>query len=336
MIPDDVRQAKREASLRFLAPLPDVPQFAALTMAGIRAASIPMLNVHAVGVGRKEVAGQPDAVLAVRFYVLHKVPLSALSPDNVLPASINGVPTDVIESLPASFAASIDQRLPSRPVRAGVSIAHLAVGAGTLGAICRREPDDERRFALSNNHVLSNLGRAAIGDMIVQPGPTDATGNAAEGEVARLTAFEPINTIGGRNRMDGALAEFLPGLGGTTTDPVGIGAVGSPSMPDVGMRVVKSGRTTGVTRGVVTDVRYDVQVSLGGLGLVGSALFEDMLRVEATEAPVGNIGDSGALFLTDDGERRPVGLLFATGPGGGYALACKLPPVLERFEVVIA
>lgn len=70
----EVREAKREASARYLAPLPDIPQFAALTMDGITAAALPLLNVHAVGVGPKIVAGAPDPVLAVRFYVLRKVP----------------------------------------------------------------------------------------------------------------------------------------------------------------------------------------------------------------------------------------------------------------------
>jgi hypothetical protein len=336
VIEHDVLQAKREASLRFLAPFPEVPQFAALTMAGIRATTVPMLNVHAVGVGRKEVAGRHDAALAVRFYVLRKAPKSAVMPGNLLPTSIEGIPTDVIESSPATFASITNQRLAVRPVRAGASIAHPAVQAGTLGAICRREPDDGQRYALSNNHVLADLGRAGIGDLILQPAPADLPPSGVSQEVARLTAFEPISTSGGRNRMDAALAEFLPGLASRTTDPIGIGAAGAPKAPQEGMRAIKSGRTTGVTRGTVTDESYDVQIPLGGLGLVGSALFEDMFRVEASSGPVGNPGDSGALFLTDDEARLPLGMLFAVGAGGMYALACKLPPMLERFGVIIA
>lgn len=104
---NDMYLAKREASERYLAPLPDVPQFAALTTAWMAAAARPLLNVHAVGLGLKEVAGAPDAVLAVRFYVLCKMPLAMLSPSYVLPTSIAGVPTDVIEGEPANFAAAL-------------------------------------------------------------------------------------------------------------------------------------------------------------------------------------------------------------------------------------
>jgi hypothetical protein len=333
---DDARAAKREASTQYLAPVPDVPQFAALTMAGIAANAMPLLNVHAVGVGLKTVAGIPDAVLAVRFYVLRKVPKAMLSPGQMLPDSIAGVPTDVIQSAPAHFAATLGQRLQMRPVRAGASIAHRMIGAGTLGAICRRDPDDGRRFALSNNHVLSNLGRAAVGDEIVQPSPLDADADAPGGVVARLAAFEPIRTDGTRNQVDAALAEFLPGAGSNVSDIIDVGVAGPPAAAAVGTRVVKSGRTTGVTRGVVADVEYDLQLPLQSLGLTGSALFEDTIRIEASDGVVGNPGDSGALFLTDDGSLCPVALLFATGGGGGYAVACKLDLALQRMGVVIA
>lgn len=150
-----------------------------------------------------------------------------LSPAELLPATIAGVPTDVIESDPASFAiTALNPRLTIRPVKAGVSIAHPAVGAGTLGAICRRDPDNGRRFALSNNHVLSNLGRAAIGDMIVQPSPLDTAEVGTASSVARLTMFEPIKTDGTRNHIDAALAEFLPGMAIDPTDIIGVGTVG--------------------------------------------------------------------------------------------------------------
>ena len=333
----DLLGAKREASTRYLGALPDVPQFAALTTAGMVADAAPTINVHAVGLGSKTVAGKRDPVQAVRFYVVRKVPNWMLSLGARLPDSIGGIPTDVIESPPASFAAGqIQQRLALRPVRAGASIAHPDVGAGTLGAICRREPDDGTRFALSNNHVLSNLGRGKIGDDIVQPGPLDRAQGAAALPVARLVKFEPLLTDGSRNQVDAALAEFLPGMGASTTDIIGIGRAGSPGVASEGTRVVKSGRTTEVTRGVVVDANLDVQVPLGGLGLTGSAVFEDVLRIEGKGKVVGNPGDSGALFLTDDEALNSLGLLFATGAVGGYALACKIGPVLTTMGVVIA
>ncbi len=333
----DLFGAKREASLRYLGALPDVPQFAALTMKGLVASATPVMNVHAVGLGSKTVQGKRDKVKAIRFYVVRKVPNWMLSPGERLPDSIDGIPTDVIESPPASFAAGpIQQRLEMRPVRPGASIAHPDVGAGTLGAICRRDPDDGKRFALSNNHVLSNLGRAKIGDDIFQPGPLDRAEGTVAAPVARLVSFEPVLTDGARNQIDAALAEFLPGMGVGTTDIIGIGRAGSPGVPAEGTRVVKSGRTTEVTRGVVVDASIDVQVPLGALGLTGSAVFEDAFRIEGKGKVVGNPGDSGALILTDDEALHSLGLLFATGAAGGYALACKIGPVLKTLGVVIA
>ena len=184
--------------------------------------------------------------------------------------------------------------------------------------------------------MLSNLGRAKIGDDIVQPGPLDRVNGTASAPVARLVRFEPILTDGSRNQVDAAIAEFLPGMAAGTTDIIGLGRAGAPGVASEGTRVVKSGRTTDVTRGVVVDASVDVQVPLGAVGLTGSAIFEDVLRIEGKGTVVGNPGDSGSLFLTDDQALSPLGLLFATGAAGGYALACKIGPVLRTMEVVIA
>lgn len=327
--------AKQEASARYLRRPTDLPQFAALTISSIATLVPPTVNVHAVGLGPKLVEGRPDTVTAVRFYVLRKVPLWMLPPAERLPSDIGGIPTDIIESQPAYFAATPTpwQRQMS-PVLAGASMSHPSVGAGTLGAICRTDPDDGKRFALSNNHVLANLGRAKIGDEIVQPSPLDATTQPRA--VATLVKVAPLHTDGMPNRVDAALAEFLPGFAPATSQVIGLGGTGSPVAGAVGMRVVKSGRTTNITRGVVTDATYDVNLPLHSLGIQGSALFEDVLRIEGGGAVVGNPGDSGALFLTDDEVRCPVGLLFATGAAGGYALACDIIPVLKDMGVVIA
>src|SRR5688572_5018785 len=58
-------------------------------------------NVHAVGIGRKFVDGRPTSQLAVRVYVVQKIADALIPPSYRVPAAIDGVPTDVIESPPA-------------------------------------------------------------------------------------------------------------------------------------------------------------------------------------------------------------------------------------------
>ncbi|MDA1018288.1 MAG: hypothetical protein O3A00_28015 [Planctomycetota bacterium] len=58
-------------------------------------------NVHAMGIGRKQVQGGSTTTSCVRIYVVQKLPRSLLSPRDVLPAEIDGIPTDVIEAEPA-------------------------------------------------------------------------------------------------------------------------------------------------------------------------------------------------------------------------------------------
>jgi hypothetical protein len=140
-------------------------------------------NVHAVGVGPKVVDGRMTDEMAVRLYVVQKLPSAALDPRDILPEEVNGVPIDVIESAPAFILetispdegmaiASIDafgapvvaaaasctaaRQMRQRPVIAGISTGHFAITAGTLGCFCRstREGDDPQAvYALSNNHV---------------------------------------------------------------------------------------------------------------------------------------------------------------------------------------
>ena len=325
----DIRRAKEVASDRFLTNKTRMPRFATLGLMALRQDAAPDINVHAVGIGRKEVMGGAVAELSVRLYVARKMPLGLLSPDQVLPRSIDGIPTDVIESLPARFAA-LPQREGMRPVLPGASIAHPSIGAGTLGAICRREPDDGERLGLSNNHVFAALGQAAVGDAIVQPGPLDVVPGGIAGQVGQLASFVPISGTA-RNRIDAALVAFSQGHGAAHTDIIGLGPIGSPLATAEQLSVVKSGRTTGVTRGVVVDIDYDLQVPLGP-GVM--AVFEDTIRVDARDGMVADLGDSGSLFVTEDTERRPVGLLFATPPGGGYAVACKLSHILSELGAV--
>ena len=68
-------------------------------------------NVHAVGIGKKVSGDNPTNEACVRIYVVQKLPLSLLSPRDVIPQTLDGVPTDVIEAAPA-FALASKKEIP--------------------------------------------------------------------------------------------------------------------------------------------------------------------------------------------------------------------------------
>ena len=80
-----------------------------------------------------------------------------------------------------------------RPLRPGVSIAHVDVTAGTLGAFV---VVDGRTHVLSNYHVLVGSPAASVGDALLQPGPADG-GRMPQDRVGALAAFVALEP-GGR------------------------------------------------------------------------------------------------------------------------------------------
>lgn len=196
-----------------------------------------------------------------------------------------------------------------RPLRPGVSIAHVRVTAGTLGAFVTR-PDDEARYALSNYHVLVGDPSAQIGDVVVQPGPADG-GSAPDDRVGELSHFAPL-APGTTATVDAALAR-LDDASIDPTYPVGEITTTAPAVG--GESVGKIGRTTGITQGRVTAIELDDIVVGYGPGL-GPLRFDDQIEVESTGAgPFSRGGDSGSLVYRSDGVA--LGLLFAGSETGG-------------------
>jgi hypothetical protein len=196
-----------------------------------------------------------------------------------------------------------------RPLLAGTSVGHRDITAGTLGCFVRAAGEIG---LLSNNHVLADENRAAIGDAILQPAPSDG-GEAADDAVARLAEFVPLE-VAGANRLDCAFATLVEGV---DVDPTGFGRSFDPEplAPELADRVEKLGRTTALTEGRVTA--FNVNGLAVGYEISDSVRFDG--QIEIVEANDGNFslgGDSGSL-ITSAGERRPVGLLFAGSDQGG-------------------
>jgi hypothetical protein len=194
---------------------------------------------------------------------------------------------------------------------------------GTLG--CLVEDGGGQRFILSNNHVLAGVNAGTSGDDILEPATLD--GGDAFPPIGQLFDFEPIRFGGVMNVMDAAIAsvnaaDVLPEI--DTIGPVS----GKPLAPLEHMSVLKHGRTTGKTRGVISDIAADPAVLLGAR----IAHFQGQIGITGVDGPFSDSGDSGSLVV-EATSLRPVGLLFSAGPTMSFC--CPIQPVLKRFGVSI-
>ncbi len=328
-------------------PLGDVKE--ALRLAREELMSRP--NVVATGVGYKEVRGERTGALSVVCSVTRKVPRVELSDADAVPPELAGVPTDVIAT--GRFSALQVPTERTRPAPGGSSVGHRDITAGTLGCLVRR---GDEVFILSNNHVLANTGSAEIGDPVLQPGPADG-GVDPDDRVATLAAFFPIlmaeqeSGCGAARAVAGALNSVARLLGSSarmrvvservaenlvdaatarpidpavvTPELIGLGTILGVGVAELGARIRKSGRTTGVTEGEILQVDVTADVQYGP----GWARFADQVMAGSMSRG----GDSGSAVL--DAEGRMVGLLFAGSER--TTLINRVEHVFEAMDVTL-
>lgn len=292
-------------------------------------------NVVAVGIGYKTIKGEETSTLAIICSVVEKLPISQLSTKDIIPSTINDIPTDVIET--GVIRAMKSRTDKWRPAPGGVSVGHIDITAGTLGCLVKK---NGQTMILSNNHVLANSNDAEVGDPILQPGPHDGgkfpndhianlyefvpidftggDGNGGACSIARgiasllngmakiigsMTRLQVINIRSGENLVDAAIANPI-NENDVSAEILEIGMITGLIQGELGMNVKKSGRTTAVTTGRITQVNVAVNVQYGS-GRI--ARFVDQLMT----GPMAQGGDSGSALL--DNNNNLTGLLFAGG-----------------------
>lgn len=287
-------------------------------------------NVVAIGIGYKITKGAKTPTLSIVCSVVKKLPASSLFARDMVPATVNNIPTDVVETGPIRALQSHTAKY--RPAPGGVSIGHRDITAGTLGCLVKKSG---QIFILSNNHVLANSNEASIGDPILQPGPYDG-GKYPDDHIASLEEFVPISfdeqasdcsltralaslfngiarifgsedrlkavrTQAVENKVDAAIARPLSDQD-VRSEILEIGTINGLAQGELGMAIKKSGRTTGLTTGEILQVDVTVNVQYGA-GRI--ARFSDQLLAGAMSQG----GDSGSAVL--DNGNKLVGLLFA-------------------------
>jgi hypothetical protein len=219
---------------------------------------------------------------------------------------------------------------------------------GTLGALVADK--NSNLFILSNNHVLAESDQARSGDTVVQPALVDLNCNPQAGRaIGSLRYVVPLQST--QSNVDAALAAATPAVdasGAILQLGPSINGVLTPAAPAAGsgealsagllnqLRVVKSGRTTGLTCSTVNTVNLSVQVDyyydcaetrpyytktyVNQIGMPGASFADS--------------GDSGALVL-DAANAQPVGLFFASGADDsnhGFSVANPIQDVLSELS----
>lgn len=261
-------------------------------------------GVVGVGIGKKEVRGQATEAMSIRILVEEKITRSLLRADEMLPKEIDGVPTDVISissddpllrvRLRQSPTPENERTKRWRPAPGGVSVGHYRLnGAGTLGAWVRDSRSGEP-LLLSCWHVIANSGDCARGDPVLQPAVLDG-GKCPDDIIGYLERWIDVEMIVPTHNLDHArqrLNDLLERKEDVPTNEVdaavarpisdsvvceeilGLGVPkGAAIAAKLGMEVVKSGRTTGVTGGTIDLIDLDIFVGYP----TGTALFVDQI-----------------------------------------------------------
>lgn len=264
-------------------------------------------NIIAIGISEKVTEKKSTGTLSLCFYVEKKIPRGRMKLNKLVPpviASKDG--TAVFTDIKALGKVRPELRKKATPIQSGYSVAHVKTSAGTVAAIVKK---GKKYYILSNSHVLALSGTAKKGDKVVYPGPADG-GKLPTHLAGKLTHFVPFK-VGNDflNTIDAALAE----IDSDRLDELDLslyGVKGTPKIiaPARGMTVVKRGRTTNETAGVIEDVNFRVIMPYDEVGDVG---FLDQVLCTRYTKP----GDSGSLVV-DKASGKIVGLHFAGANGG--------------------
>ncbi len=236
-----------------------------------------------------------------------------------------------------------------RPLSMGVSISHYSelAGAGTLGCFVRKKQNPSDLFLLSSNHILACKNSAEIRDSIIQPAQQDG-GVLSKDNIAALTEFIPLKNEAS-NFVDAAIAKIDKT---EVIDPIGLylpknqlninafqGIYQSHDLEEIEdlLRVMKMGRTTGLTSGKITAFDLDRVIPYGRNMICN---FQELIAIEGLDDKAfSHKGDSGSLIFDKKGYGIAL-LLGGTKSGGsnnqGITYANPIHHVFNALDIELA
>jgi len=262
-------------------------------------------GVYKVDVGYRWKDGKMTGEVAIRVHVKKKKPVSELESKDIVPNEIAGFPVDVIVS-----NIELQRRARHNPIIGGVETRNVNInGVGTLGAVVFNAANNQP-MSISNHHVYVN-GRAndAVGERVNQPGTTANADTIGTVTRSRKTPWDcAVATLNNSRQISTTIMDFRGGIKGVVN-------------PTIGMRVTKSGRTTGTTRGMVEGV------STNELTVV---------PIPGQWQELSSGGDSGSIWL-EEMSHAAVGLHYAgetsTDPADERAWAKRITGVANALNI---
>jgi len=262
----------------------------------------------------------------LRFHVGRPLlpPLLAALGLDALPHELAGVPRAIVVGtyqLERFWSWGSPTRERRDPMVGGISISRAdRASTGTLGALVHEHQNGEP-LLLSNFHVLAGQWGMRPGTLIVQPGLADGGNQHDVVGAYQRDAME--------QHLDAAVADLSAGR---PLDAVqqGIGPYHGHEPPRLGQRVVKCGRTSGTTYGIVSGFAGQAYFTYGSVRW----RIQDIVTIDPVDAGtiVSEPGDSGACWLDAD-SKAAVALHFAGSDAPQRALAVDLGPVCAALDV---
>ncbi|MFC0542521.1 hypothetical protein [Kutzneria chonburiensis] len=305
-------------------------------------------GVRYVGLGGRERAGRPVPESVIKVFVERKRPAAQLPAGQLIPAEVDGIPTDVVDlsEEPADDGPATPPRWPGGRLRAesdkdettpelvqgtervkvlmgGIMVSSDAAQSGTssangtIGCFFRDTTDPSIVYLVSNHHVLGQrvgTDNADITTKIRHPhGPDDILCSCCSNRIGRFY-------YGARNGVvDAALARLDPGTK-WTADNIGIGPITGVHEFTVqqlttvpAFDVWKWGIRTRGTGGMVRAINVQGK-AFGGKG--DTITYKNLILVKANPPEPGitdycfsQEGDSGASIVDSAG--KAVGLVVS-------------------------
>jgi hypothetical protein len=279
-------------------------------------------NILGFAVGLRYAANSLTGQMAVKVFVREKLPMGQVTSAAQVPTQVAGFDTDV-EAIGEVVLHSYANRYP-RPVPCGVSISNIKLnGSGTLG--CLVLLNNGKLCMLSNNHVLANENAAQIGDAIIQPGNAEPV-PAPDQVIGTLENFIPIQAAG--NLVDAAVA--LTSFAMVSPRHVSYQVNPQPLEATIGMTVIKDGRTTQSTIGMITDLHVNIAVPYDPFP--AGAEMREQVAIRGVNGPFSMPGDSGSLIVTA-ASKQPVALLFAGSTDNSMTFANPIQAVSTALGI---
>ncbi|XP_028760461.1 protein NARROW LEAF 1 [Neltuma alba] len=329
-----------------------------LELMTIRAFHSKILRCYSLGtaIGFRIRQGELTDIPAILVFVSRKVHKQWLSPIQCLPTALEGpggvwCDVDVVEF--SYFGAPepspkeqlytdiVDDLRGGDPyIGSGSQVASQET-YGTLGAIVRSQTGHRQVGFLTNRHVAVDLDYP--NQKMFHPLPPTLGPGVYLGAVERATSFITdelwYGIFAGVNpetfvRADGAFIPFADDfdMSTVTTSVRGVGDVGdvkiidlqSPISSLIGKQVVKVGRSSGLTRGIVLAYALEYNDEKG------ICFFTDLLVVGENQQTFDLEGDSGSLIMLkgeNGGKPQPVGIIWGgTANRGRLKLKVGQPP----------